>query len=443
MSLYLLLALAVLLFLIEFVILNLHYRRLLEGRDGKLAAEQQSHQSDLIRFEEYKLASQRQFDEYKESTLRQLHDQKMEYEQRRKEDIASLQKAYEENLKLFRNTVQANTEELLKQRSAELQTANTHQMETLFKPLRDNIQHMEQSMKENRDVQTSTNASLKEAMKQMMERTNEIGTQADRLSNALQHKNKTMGNWGELVLTQLLESQGLRNGKQFDVQQTLRDEAGRTLLHEESNKRMVPDVILHLADNRDVIIDAKVSLTAFVDYTNATTEEERAEATARHLQSIRGHVKELSRKDYSSYIVSPRVSSDFVIMFVPNEGALQLMMATEPGLWDEAFNNDKVFIVGGQNLVAALHIIDLTWRQFQQERNTQKIMEEARKLVDRVGQFYEKYKDLGSKLASVTNAYNELESKAISGRQSILSSGQKIEDLGVKGKKALPTEVTE
>lgn len=362
---------------------------------------------------------------------------KAEADDRRMKEIADLKQSYEQQMKLFKEEMKTATDALLKERSSALQSANTEQMETLFKPLKDNIERMEKSIVDNREAQARNTQSIEKTMEQMMLRTADLGQQADRLSNALQRKNKTAGNWGELILTELLESQGLQQGIHFDAQQSMKDELGHSLLNEDNGSRMIPDVVLHLADNRDVIIDSKMSLTAFADYQNAETEEEKKDAAQRHLDSVRAHIKELTAKSYSDYVKKPRVSSDFVIMFVPIEGALQLALSEAPELWREAFEK-KVFLVGGQTLIAALRIIDLTWVNVQQERNTQKIMDEARKLVDRVGQFYTQFEEVGKKLNAAQEAYKNVTDKVKDGRQSILGAGRNLEELGVRGKKALP-----
>lgn len=366
-----------------------------------------------------------------------LESGKKEADHLRMKEIEELKQSYEQQMKLFKEEMKTATDALLKERSSALQSANTEQMEVLFKPLKDNIERMEKSIVDNREAQARNTASIAKTMEQMMQRTADLGQQADRLSNALQRKNKTAGNWGELVLTELLESQGLQQGIHFDAQQSMKDELGHSLRNEDSGSRMIPDVVLHLADNRDVIIDSKMSLTAYADYQNAETEEEKAEASQRHLDSVRAHIKELIAKNYSDYVKKPRVSSDFVIMFVPIEGALQLALSKAPELWREAFDK-RVFLVGGQTLIAALRIIDLTWVNVQQERNTQKIMDEARKLVDRVGQFYANFEEVGKKLAAAQDAYKSVQDKVKDGRQSILGAGHTLEELGVRGKKALP-----
>jgi len=413
-----------------------------------LEAERTAHEADQHEAEQRlsdALAQQQKSYEAQLSAQQSLLDREREgreadkKEARRQLDeaMAQLRKSFGENIALLKEQSANATEQLLKQRSQELQTANTTQIDALLKPLRQNIETMQKSMTDSREAITGNTARFDEAMKQMMERTNTIGKQADRLSNALQHKNKLAGNWGELVLTELLESQGLQQGVHFDIQQTMRDSDGHALTNDDTGSRMIPDVVVHLADNRDVVIDAKTSLAAFVDYQNASDEAERADASRRHIESVRSHVKELATKKYQDYIRPPHTSAGFTIMFVPNEGACWLALAEAPTLWREAFSTG-VFIASGQTLIAALRIIEMTWANVQQNRNTQRIIDEARKLIDRVEKFYELFQKAGGKLAEATQLYQEMAEKVYSGRQSIVGAGKNIEDLGVKGKKQLP-----
>ena len=274
-----------------------------------------------------------------------------------------------------------------------------------------------------------------------MKRTVEIGAEADKLATALRGESKVQGNWGELILDELLQGQGLQEGVHYDKQATLRDQQGKVLVHEESGKRMIPDTVLHYPDGKDAIIDSKVSLTAFVDYQNAETDEAREEAAQRHLRSVRQHVTELARKDYSAYIKAPRQALNYVIMFVPNEGALQLALAQEPLLWREAFAKG-VFITGEQNLTAALRIIQIAWTQMLQERNQEAIFDTARMLLDRVADYVKYMDEVGRKLQDAQTAFVKASDKLRDGRQSVVGASNKLIKLGAKtsaGKK-LPEE---
>ncbi len=359
---------------------------------------------------------------------------KSELERRMDSELERLKESYLTQIKLIREQLSTTTEKMLKDRMSELQNTNAVQMDTIFRPIKDHIRRMEQQLSDTRETSVRNHASFEKTMELMMQQTSNLSQQADRLSNALQRKNKTVGNWGELILSELLESQGLKEGLHYDVQHTLRDTDGSTLLNTDTGARMIPDVVLHLADKRDIIIDSKMSMTAFVDYQNAETESERTEAGGRLVESVNAHIKELRVKKYHDYIRSPRVSCDFVIMFVPIENALQLAISLQPDIWQKAFEK-KVLLVGSQTLIAALHIIDLTWVNVKQEQNTMQIMDEARKLVDRVEQFYQRFQTVGRKLTEANEAYKEVMDKVKDGRQSILGAGQNLERLGVRGKR--------
>ena len=384
--------------------------------------------------------SQQTYEKIQRTTYElRLQEVKRQYEELMKQQSKSLTESFERQMTMLRDQFENITNKATQSNSRELFNLNNRQMDAIMNPLKENIKRMEETMAQNNEKTVRMHASLEQNIQQMVAKALALGEQADRLSNALLHNNKTTGNWGELVLNELLESQGLEKGVHFDVQSTIKDEKGNTVRNEDTGQRMVPDVVLHLADKRDVIIDSKVSLKSFVDYRSASDDSERNDAVIRLVASLRAHVRELSNKNYQDYIKKPRVSAGFVVMFVPVESALQLALAESPDLWRDAFDK-KVFIVGAQTLMAALRIIDLTWVNVKQERNTLAILDEARKLVDRVQQFYTRYQDLGKKLADAKEAYDKVTDKVSEGKQSILASGRALEELGIRGKKQIASE---
>lgn len=203
------------------------------------------------------------------------------------------------------------------------------------------------------------------------------------------------------------------------------------ILSDETERRLQPDIILHLDATRDLIIDSKVSLNAFVDYMNADTDEDRTRALTTHIRSVRNHVKELAKKNYSAYVKHPRQSVDFVMMFVPIDSALQLALSNDSSLWRDAMNQG-VFIVGEQNLYAALRAVDVTWTAIKQNANNKAICDAAAELMNRVGDMLEKVEDMGKKLEKVNEAYKAVNDKAINGRQTVLGSANKLVKLGAK-----------
>ena len=312
-----------------------------------------------------------------------------------------------------------------------LKEENRESMGTITQPLKDAISEMRKAINDNTKDHTEQSASLREQLRLMMESNREIGEKAEGLANVLRRDNKVSGNMGEIILGDLLTSQGLTEGIHYEVQARLRDELGRPLKHDETGREMQPDVILHYPQGQDAIIDSKVSLVAYERYVNAETPEEKERALQEHLRSVRSHVTELARKDYSKYIKPPREAVDFVIMFVPFESSLQLALANDPSLWREAFER-KVFITGEQNLLGILHMIHLAWVQNQQAENQEKVFGIAEQLLDRLGDFIQRYQKMGEHLETVRKDFESAGNKLFTGRQSVVQKGRELVDLGAK-----------
>lgn len=343
-------------------------------------------------------------------------------------------KQFETQINALKSELQNTTEKLLQQREESLAKTNNAQIDALLNPLKNEIEGMRKSMTDNIKTSSENKASLEKAIEELMKRTQDIGNDANNLAKALKNESKTQGNWGELILENILEKSGLTEGEHYEKQVTLKDSKGKAVVHDETGNRLIPDVIVHYPDNKDVVIDSKVSLTAFVDYCNATDETEKMLAVNRHLQSMRNHYKELQKKNYSSYIKAPRVSLDYVIMFVPNESAMQLALYEDASLWREAFEKG-VFITSEQNLLALLRMIQLAWSQVKQVRNQQEIFDEVNKLLDRVGAFLNLYDDLGDKIDELQESFSKTRKKLYDGRQSVVKGAEKLVAMGGKSEK--------
>ena len=322
-------------------------------------------------------------------------------------------------------------QQVLERSASKLKESNTETMTGITQPLKDAIANMQKAISENQKESAAHSASFREQMIQMMQQTQQLGEKAESLTNVLRRDNKVSGNMGEIILGDLLASQGLTEGIHYEVQTRLRDELGRPLKHDETGKEMQPDIILHYPQGQDAIVDSKVSLVAYEKYVNAETPEEKERYLQEHIKSVRGHVNELARKDYSKYIKNGRDAVDFVIMFVPFESSLQLALANDPTLWREAFEK-KVFVTGEQNLLGILHMIHIAWVQNQQAENQQKVFGLAEQLLDRLGDFVQRYNDLGTKIEAVQKAYENTNNKLITGRQSVVQKGRELVDLGAK-----------
>ena len=307
-----------------------------------------------------------------------------------------------------------------------LNKENQESMDHITQPLKQAISEMRKAISDNTKDHTAQTASLKEQLRLMMETGREMSEKAEGLANVLRRDNKISGNMGEIILGDLLTSQGLTEGIHYEVQARLRDEMGRPLRNDETGREMQPDVILHYPQGQDAVIDSKVSLVAYQRYVNAETPEEKERALQEHIKSIRSHVNELSRKDYSKYIKAPREAIDFVIMFVPFESSLQLALANDPTLWRDAFER-KVFVTGEQNLLGILHMIHIAWVQ-----NQQKVFGIAEQLLDRLGDFIQRYNKLGEHIELVRKDFDAAGNKLFTGRQSVVQKGRELIDLGGK-----------
>ena len=408
-------------------------------------------------------ALQRQLDEWKASAHEQMETQKQEAEKRRQEALQEKEKAcrealdakdvacremlagqerrhaeameaqqarFEEMMAKVSAQVKSATDDMLKQRQKEFAEASHTNLGQIVNPLRETIDKMKQAMSENTLKQTSMSSEMKANIEHMMRQSAAAQKSAEELTRVFKHGTKVQGDWGETVFDELLEAQGLTRGIHYDVQSVIRDGNGEVVKSEEGGL-MRPDVILHLDQRREVIIDSKVSLTAFIDYVNAETEDQRQQCLKAHIESLQKHVKELSVKDYSSYIRPPKVKMDYVIMFVPHTGALWTALNAQPDLWRKAMDKN-VFIADEQTLFAALRIINLTWTQITQVQNHEKVYALANEMLDRVGQFMKKYQALGKALDNAKSAYEDGEKKLQPSGQSILQTCSKLVKLGAK-----------
>lgn len=347
-----------------------------------------------------------------------------------REALKAQQERFDETMAKVTAQLKSATDDMLKQRQKEFaESSNTH-FGQIVNPLKDTIEKMKKAMSDSTLKQTEMSSELKANIEHMMRQSEAAKLSTDELTRVFKHGSKVQGDWGESVLNELLESQGLTEGIHYDVQPYIRDAQGDIVMSGEG-ARMRPDIILHLDQRREVVIDSKVSMTSFMDYVNAENETERERLLKAHVESINKHVKELACKDYSSYIKAPKVKMDYVIMFVPNTGALWTALKAQPDLWRRAMEKN-VFIADEQTLFAALRIIHLTWTQIAQVQNHQKVYALATEMLDRVGQFMKKYQTIGKALETATSAYKDGERKLQPQGQSILQTCAKLTKLGAK-----------
>ena len=259
------------------------------------------------------------------------------------------------------------------------------------------------------------------------------------MASALKVKIKMQGIFGETILENILKAEGLREGHDYDAEFWLRDKKGNLILNEETGKKMRPDFALHFPDNTDILIDSKVSLSALSDYFEAETDEQRADASHRNLESIQNHIKELTSKEYQKYVVG-RKTLDYVIMFIPNYGAYQLAKQEEPEIFAEAFKQN-ILITTEETLLPFLRLIRTAWVQMEQMENIAEIVKAAEDMVERVGIFCRYNSALEKNLQDVLDNFRENSNRLVNGKQSIVKAAMRAINHGItppSDKNALP-----
>ena len=345
-------------------------------------------------------------------------------EQAHADAMATLKENFTATMEQMKAQVKADTDALLKQRQQEFKESGTEAIGHLLEPFKTRLEDLRKEMSDNSDQHKTSREAIKTDVDNLMKFTAKVSTSAEHLAAAFKYGNKIQGTWGETILEELLSSQGLTKGIHFDVQPTISG----------TDSTLRPDVIIHLDRRREVIVDAKVSLSAYVNYVNAATEEDRQRYLKAHIDSIKTHVKELVKKDYASYIKPPKVSAGYVIMFVPNMGALWAALNAEPDLWRRAAEQN-VYIADEQSLYGAIRIVQLTWTQVQQAENHEKVFELADEMIGRVDRFLESYESIGKAINALGKAYEEGHKKLEPGGQSIKTTAVKLVKMGArKGK---------
>ena len=355
-----------------------------------------------------------------------------------KEAMAALQARFDETVSKVTAQMKEETSEMLKARQKEFSETSNVSLGQIVNPLKENIAELKKAMEEGNKEQAERNGEMRERIKSLMEHSDAARKSADELAAAFKHGSKVQGDWGETILEELLNTHGLTKGVHYDTQAVIKDKNGNVVRSDEGSM-MKPDVILHLDERREVIIDSKVSLTAYVDYVNAENDADRQTYLKAHIDSIKKHIKELAVKDYASYVQSPKITAGYVIMFVPNIGALWTALKAEPDLWRKAAEQN-VYITDEQSLYGALKIVSLTWTQVAQTQNHEQVYKLANEMIDRVGLFMEKYDAIGKALEKATTEYNDGRKKLQPQGQSIINTSNKLIKLGAKNSDRHPIE---
>ena len=327
--------------------------------------------------------------------------------------------------------------DVLRKNSESLKSANSEQIDALLRPLKENIESFTKTINDGYIKESSSRKLLEVQIERLVKLNETIGEEARNLTSALKGNSKVQGDWGEMILETLLENAGLERGINFETQLT-RDGSGNVLKNDEG-KLLRPDVLIKLPDNHSIIVDSKVSLTAFVDYCNADDENVRIVAGKKHLQSVYAHIDELYAKMYQNNL---KGAADYVMMFIPNESAYIAAVQLDINLWKYAYERG-VIIVSPTHLFSVMSIVSQLWRQDKQNRNAMLIAERGGKLYDKLVLFMDSFEKVGKSIDDAMAAYNKSFNQLRTGKGNVLRQAEDMKSLGAKASKSLPERLSD
>lgn len=390
------------------------------------------------RIAELKLAHEQQLQQIKEASELQLAQAKEAAEQQIEALRQMNREQVENQLKLIKEQMQTTSEEVLKRRQEELGERNREQVSKIIDPLQQSLKDMQEALDKSKEQQSEALTRLDETIKVNMQKSAALGETADRLTRALTGEVKVQGNFGELKLKQLLEDLELKEGEQFDTQETLRDKAGN-IAKGDDGKGLIPDFILHFPNNRHVVVDSKMSLTDYERYMNAEDgTPEKTEYLKSHIASVRAQVKRLAKKEYSKYLPNGYNRLNFAIMYIPIEGALNLALLNDSTLWREAYDQG-VMILGPQTMYMNLRVLEMMWTQVRQLSNQQAMMDAANSVIDRVQDFGMRFMDVESSMNDTIKKIAKLKITTADNGASIITAARNLLKAGAKENKKKKT----
>lgn len=368
------------------------------------------------------------------ATYQQQIAQTKEYSERLVAELKEMNaKQVESQMTMIREQMQATSESVLKARQEELGERNLEQVAKIVDPINLSLKLMREALDSTKREHSDSMTRLDATIEANMRNSKELGETADRLTRALLGSVKVQGNFGELKLKQLLDDLGLEENSQYTTQQGLADRTGKSV-RSVDDRRMIPDFILHFPNNRDVIVDSKVSLQAYEQYVNAESEMEREIALKQHIASVRDHVRSLASKDYSKYLDTNYTKLNFVFMYMFNEGALNLALLNDTALWRDAYDMG-VLIMGPQTMYMNLRVLELMWTQSRQLHYQEKIVKEAETMIERVQLFAERFEAVEESFADTLKRFESLKILTAERGSSIITSARHIISYGVKEEK--------
>lgn len=388
---------------------------------------------------DHKALYEQQIAELKASFERQLNQMRETHDNQ----ISSLKQMNKEQLNsqldLIKEQMQTTSEKVLKTRQSELGEQNREQVSKIIDPLQKSLKDMQQALENTKRQQQEALTRLDQTIQDNLKNSEAIGETADRLSRALTGEVKVQGNFGELKLKQLLEDLELKEGEQFDTQETLKDKYGKKMKGDDE-KGLVPDFILHFPNNRHVVVDSKMSLTDYERYMNAEDDDpQKSEYLKAHINSVRTQVKRLARKEYTKYLPDGYNRLNFAIMYIPIEGALNLALLNDTTLWREAYD-EGVMVLGPQTMYMNLRVLEMMWTQVRQLQNQEAMMKAADMIIDRVQDFGLRFASVEKNMTDTVNAMQSLKISTAEEGRSIITAARTLLKAGAsenKKKKSL------
>ncbi|MCJ8152483.1 DNA recombination protein RmuC [Chryseobacterium sp. SSA4.19] len=347
---------------------------------------------------------------------------------------AEITKIQEESKLQFENL--AN--KILEEKTERFTTLNQNNLKMILEPFQERITELKNRVNEAYEKENKERFSLAEKVRELAELNQQISEDAKKLTRALKGESKTQGNWGEMILESILEKSGLVKGREYFLEHELRDEDNKALFSEFSGKKMRPDAVVKYPDERNVIIDSKVSLTAFTELVDETDQDIYSIKLNQHLSSIKNHISQLSQKAYDDY----GKSLDFVMMFIPSEPAYIAAMQADQNLWNFAYDK-RILLLNPSNLITSLKLIADLWKREYQNRNSMEIADRGSKLYDKFVGFVDNLEKVGKNLDQAKNVYNEAYKQLSTGNDNLIIQTQKLKSLGIKNKKDLPPSLVE
>ncbi|KAF9657773.1 DNA recombination protein RmuC [Tenacibaculum mesophilum] len=437
--------------LIGFVIGNLLSKLKFKQQTSDLEKEIVTLQNHQANFDIQKKEKEESFSQQKEDFLNRLDEKTKENsELRREKEFTALELARKnEELKNLQLKLQENKEEveklqdkftkefenlankILDEKSNKFTEQNKKNIKDILNPLQEKIQTFEKKVEDTQKESISMHSALKEQLLGLKELNAQMSKETLNLTKALKGDSKTQGNWGELVLERVLEKSGLEKDREYFVQQSFTNDEG---------KRIMPDVVIHLPDNKKMVVDSKVSLTAYEQYVNSEDDIVKERFAKEHVNSLKRHVEQLSEKKYED--IYKIESPDFVLLFVPIEPAFAVALNEDNTLYNKAFERNIV-IVTPTTLLATLRTIDTMWNNEKQQRNALEIARQAGALYDKFHGLLADLVNIGKKIDGTKADYAAAMNKLVEGRGNLITSVEKLKKMGAKAKKALPEKILE